>query len=147
MAHVQVLITRLDSSVPLPSYAKGGDAGADLTTTIDFTLAPGERQLVPTGIAIALPDGYVALVHPRSGLAIKAGITLVNAPGTVDAGYRGEISCILINHDRFESISFKKGDRIAQLVIQKVERADFIELSQLPGSGRGSGGFGSTGSA
>jgi len=147
MAHVQVLIKRLDSSVPLPSYAKGGDAGADLTTTIDFTLAPGERQLVPTGIAIALPDGYVALVHPRSGLAIKAGITLVNAPGTVDAGYRGEISCILINHDRFESISFKKGDRIAQLVIQKVERADFIELSELPGSGRGSGGFGSTGSA
>lgn len=147
MAHVQVLITRLDSSVPLPSYAKGGDAGADLTTTIDFTLAPGERQLIPTGIAIALPDGYVALVHPRSGLAIKAGITLVNAPGTVDAGYRGEISCILINHDRSESISFKKGDRIAQLVIQKVERADFIELSQLPGSGRGSGGFGSTGSA
>ena len=147
MAHVQVLITRLDSSVPLPSYAKGGDAGADLTTTIDFTLAPGERQLVPTGIAIALPDGYVALVHPRSGLAIKAGITLVNSPGTVDAGYRGEISCILINHDRSESISFKKGDRIAQLVIQKVERADFIELSELPGSGRGSGGFGSTGSA
>jgi dUTP pyrophosphatase len=147
MAHVQVLITRLDSSVPLPSYAKGGDAGADLTTTIDFTLAPGERQLVPTGIAIALPDGYVALVHPRSGLALKSGITLVNAPGTVDAGYRGEISCILINHDRSESISFKKGDRIAQLVIQKVERADFIELSKLPGSGRGSGGFGSTGSA
>jgi dUTP pyrophosphatase len=147
MTHVQVLITRLDSSVPLPSYAKGGDAGADLTTTIDFTLAPGERQLVPTGIAIALPDGYVALVHPRSGLALKSGITLVNAPGTVDAGYRGEISCILINHDRSESISFKKGDRIAQLVIQKVERADFIELSELPGSGRGSGGFGSTGSA
>ncbi len=147
MAHVQVLITRLDSSVPLPSYAKGGDAGADLTTTIDFTLAPGERQLVPTGIAIALPDGYVALVHPRSGLALKAGVTLVNAPGTIDAGYRGEISCILINHDRFESISFKRGDRIAQLVIQKVERADFIELSELPGSGRGSGGFGSTGSA
>ena len=147
MAHVQVLITRLDSSVPLPSYAKGGDAGVDLTTTIDFTLAPGERQLVPTGIAIALPDGYVALVHPRSGLALKSGITLVNAPGTVDAGYRGEISCILINHDRTESISFKKGDRIAQLVIQKVERADFIELSELPGSGRGSDGFGSTGSA
>lgn len=147
MTHVQVLITRLDSSVPLPSYAKGGDAGADLTTRIDFTLAPGERQLVPTGIAIALPDGYVALVHPRSGLAIKAGITLVNAPGTVDAGYRGEISCILINHDLSESISFKKGDRIAQLVIQKVEHADFIELSELPGSGRGSGGFGSTGSA
>ena len=145
MAHVQVLITRLDSSVPLPSYAKGGDAGADLTTTIDFTLAPGERQLVPTGIAIALPDGYVALVHPRSGLAIKHGVTMVNAPGTVDAGYRGELKLILINHDRSESVSFKRGDRVAQLVIQQVERAEFIEVQELPGSGRGTDGFGSTG--
>lgn len=146
MAQVQVLITRIDPTVRLPTYAKGGDAGADLMTTIDFTLAPGERQLVPTGIAIALPDGYVALVHPRSGLAIKHGVTLVNAPGTVDAGYRGEIQCILINHDPHESLSFKKGDRIAQLVIQKVERAEFVEVSELPGSGRGIGGFGSTGS-
>lgn len=146
MAQVQVLITRIDPTVRLPTYAKGGDAGADLMTTIDFTLAPGERQLVPTGIAIALPDGYVALVHPRSGLAIKHGVTLVNAPGTVDAGYRGEIQCILINHDPHESLSFKKGDRIAQLVIQKVERAEFVEVSELPGSGRGVGGFGSTGS-
>jgi len=147
MAQVQVLITRIDPTVALPTYARGGDAGADLTTTIDFTLAPGERRLVPTGIAIALPDGYVALVHPRSGLAIKNGVTVLNAPGTIDAGYRGEISCILINHDPLETISFTRGDRIAQLVIQQVERANFVELAELPGSSRGSGGFGSTGSA
>lgn len=145
MPAVQVLITRVDSSVPLPSYAKGGDAGADIATRIDFTLAPGERKLIPTGIAIALPNGYVALVHPRSGLALKHGITMVNSPGTIDAGYRGEISCVLINHDPTQSISFKKGDRIAQLVIQRVERAEFIELTELPGSLRGEGGFGSTG--
>ena len=147
MQRVDVLITRTDPSVPLPSYAKDGDAGADLTTTIDFTLAPGERQLVPTGLSIALPNGYVALVHPRSGLAMKHGVTLVNAPGTVDSGYRGEIACILINHDSQEPVSFKKGDRIAQLVIQRVEHAQFIEVSQLPDSGRGTGGFGSTGSS
>jgi len=100
---VQVLIKRLDPGVPLPSYAKGGDAGADIVTAIDITLAPGERSLVPTGISIALPDGYVALVHPRSGLAIKHGVTMVNSPGTVDAGYRGELKLILINHDPKES--------------------------------------------
>lgn len=142
---VKVLINRLDPSVPLPSYAKPGDAGADLTTRIDFTLKPGERLLVPTGIAIALPKGYVALVHPRSGLAIKNGISLVNTPGTVDAAYRGELACILINHDLTNEVTFKKGDRIAQLVIQKVEEADFVEVDSLPGSDRGSGGFGSTG--
>ena len=145
MSSVQVLITRLDPDLPLPSYAKGGDAGADIVSRIDITLAPGERALVPTGIAIALPDGYVALVHPRSGLAIKHGVTMVNAPGTVDAGYRGELQIILINHDKSESVSFKRGDRIAQLVIQKVERAEFVEVHDLPGSGRGKGGFGSTG--
>ncbi|CAB5046908.1 unannotated protein [freshwater metagenome] len=145
MATLDILIKRLDPSVPLPTYAKAGDAGADLVTTLDFTLAPGQRQLVPTGISIALPDGYVALVHPRSGLAIKHGVTLVNTPGTIDAGYRGEVACILINHDLEDSISFKKGDRIAQLVIQRVERANFVEVEELPGSGRGSGGFGSTG--
>lgn len=145
MTQVQVLITRLDPSIPLPLYAKGGDAGADIVTRIDFTLEPGERQLVPTGISIALPDGYVALVHPRSGLAIKHGVTMVNAPGTVDAGYRGELQCIMINHDAKEAITFHKGDRIAQLVIQKVERAEFVEVEELPGSGRGAGGFGSTG--
>jgi dUTP pyrophosphatase len=145
MSGVEVLITRLDPDLPLPRYAKGGDAGADIVSRIDFTIAPGERALIPTGIAIALPDGYVALVHPRSGLAIKHGITMVNSPGTVDAGYRGELQIILINHDKSESVSFKRGDRIAQLVIQKVERANFIEVEELPGSGRGSGGFGSTG--
>jgi dUTP pyrophosphatase len=145
MSSVQVLITRLDPDLPLPRYAKGGDAGADIVSRIDITLAPGERALVPTGIAIALPDGYVALVHPRSGLAIKHGVTMVNAPGTVDAGYRGELQIILINHDKSDSVSFKRGDRIAQLVIQKVERAEFIEVQELPGSGRGTGGFGSTG--
>jgi dUTP pyrophosphatase len=145
MSSMQVLITRLDPELPLPRYAKGGDAGADIVSRIDITLAPGERALVPTGIAIALPDGYVALVHPRSGLAIKHGVTMVNAPGTVDAGYRGELQIILINHDRNESVSFKRGDRIAQLVIQKVERAEFVEVHDLPGSGRGTGGFGSTG--
>ena len=145
MSSVQVLITRLDPDLPLPRYAKGGDAGADIVSRIDVTLAPGERALVPTGIAIALPDGYVALVHPRSGLAIKHGVTMVNAPGTVDAGYRGELQIILINHDKNESVSFKRGDRIAQLVIQKVERAEFVEVTDLPGSGRGTGGFGSTG--
>jgi dUTP pyrophosphatase len=147
MKNVQVLITRLDESIPLPRYAKGGDAGADIVTRIDITLNPGERALVPTGISIALPDGYAAFVHPRSGLAIKHGVTMVNAPGTVDAGFRGELQCIMINHDRHESISFKKGDRIAQLVIQKVERAEFVEVKDLPGSGRGTDGFGSTGRA
>ncbi len=130
----KILIKRLDPTVPLPSYAKAGDAGADLATRIDFTINPGERMLVPTGISIALPNGYVALVHPRSGLAIKHGISMVNTPGTVDAGYRGELQVILINHDLTQPVSFKKGDRIAQLVIQKVERADFVEVSDLPGS-------------
>ena len=142
---VKVLIKRLDPGVPLPIYAKGGDAGADIYSRIEITLAPGERALVPTGVAIAIPEGYVALVHPRSGLAIKHGVTMVNAPGTVDAGYRGELQCILINHDPKDSVTFHHGDRIAQLVFQRVERAEFIEVSSLPGSGRGDGGFGSTG--
>ena len=145
MKSLQVLITRLDESIPLPTYAKGGDAGADIVSRVDITLKPGERALVPTGISIALPDGYAAFVHPRSGLAIKHGVTMVNAPGTIDAGFRGELQCIMINHDPLESITFKKGDRIAQLVIQKVERAEFVEVQELPGSGRGTGGFGSTG--
>lgn len=145
MSQVNVLITRLDPDLPLPRYAKPGDAGADIVSRIDVMLAPGERALVPTGIAIALPAGYVALVHPRSGLAIKHGVTMVNSPGTVDAAYRGELQIILINHDRHEVISFKRGDRIAQLVIQRVEQAEFIEVRELPGSGRGQGGFGSTG--
>jgi dUTP pyrophosphatase len=144
---VEVLIQRLDPGVPLPSYAKGGDAGADLVTRVDLTLKPGERALAPTGISIALPDGFAAFVHPRSGLAIKHGVSVVNSPGTIDAGFRGELQVILINHDQTESITFKRGDRIAQLIIQRVERAQFIEVSELPGSGRGAGGFGSTGRA
>jgi len=144
---LKVLITRLDESIPLPRYAKGGDAGADICTRVDVTIEPGERALVPTGISIALPDGYAAFVHPRSGLAIKHGVSMVNTPGTIDAAFRGELQMILINHDRREAISFKKGDRIAQLVIQKVERAEFIEVDSLPGTERGEGGFGSTGKA
>jgi len=116
---VKVLVTRLDKDLPLPNYAKGGDAGADLVSRVEVSLAPGERKLVPTGISIALPDGYVALVHPRSGLAIKHGVTMVNSPGTVDAGYRGELQIILINHDPSESVTSNRGDRIAQLVFSK----------------------------
>ena len=142
-----VLIMRIDPGVPLPSYAHPGDAGADLATAEDVELGPGERALVPTGIAIALPDGYAAFVHPRSGLAAKHGVTLVNAPGTVDAGYRGEIKVTLLNTDRDRAVSFRRGDRIAQLVIQRVERAVFHEVTTLPGSSRAEGGFGSTGMA
>src|SRR5688572_13891605 len=112
---VQVQVRRLDPGIPLPGYAHPGDAGADLSTTVDVTLAPGERALVPTGIGIALPDGYVALVHPRSGLAARCGVSIVNAPGTVDAGYRGEIKVMLINHDPREPVVLSRGDRIAQL--------------------------------
>jgi dUTP pyrophosphatase len=112
---------------------------------VDLTLAPGERAMVPTGLAIALPEGYVALVHPRSGLAARHGLSIVNAPGTVDAGYRGEIKVMLINHDPHQAIELRRGDRIAQLVIQRFERAAFVEVGELPGSVRGDGGYGSTG--
>ena len=142
---VEVSITRLDASLPLPTYAKPGDAGADLLATVDVTLAPGERVLVPTGVAIALPPGYAAFVHPRSGLALKHGLSVVNTPGTIDSGYRGEIAVLLVNHDLNEPISISRGDRIAQLVVQKVERADFVEVEVLPESERGAGGYGSTG--
>ena len=142
-----VLIRRLDPGVPLPSYAHPGDAGADLTAAEDIEQAPGQRALVRTGLAIALPDGYAAFVHPRSGLAANHGVTLVNAPGTVDAGYRGEIKVTLLNTDRDRPVSFRRGDRIAQLVIQRVERAVFHEVTMLPDSSRGDGGFGSTGQA
>ena len=147
MNGVEVLVKRLYPDVPLPAYGKPGDAGADITTRVDVTIEPGERLLVPTGLSIALPFGFVAFVHPRSGLAIKHGVSMVNTPGTVDAGFRGELQVILINHDLREAISFKKGDRIAQLVIQRVEAAEFIEVDELPGSERASGGFGSTGTA
>jgi dUTP pyrophosphatase len=144
---VEVLVTRLDDGVPLPGYAHPGDAGADLVTTVDLTLRPGERAMVGTGIALALPDGYAAFVHPRSGLAHRLGVSIVNTPGTVDAGYRGEITVVLVNHDLRETVEFRRGDRIAQLVIQRVEQARFEEVAQLPGSARGTGGYGSTGLA
>jgi dUTP pyrophosphatase len=142
---VEILITRTDPDLPLPSYAHPGDAGADLVTTVDVHLEPGERALVPTGVAIALPDGYVALVHPRSGLAARFGVSIVNAPGTVDAGYRGEISVLLVNLDPRDPVDLSRGDRIAQLVVQRVEKARFVEVERLPGSARGDGGYGSTG--
>jgi len=142
---VDVLITRLDPDLPLPSYGHPGDAGLDLHAREDATLAPGERALVPTGIAIALPAGYAAFVHPRSGLALRSGVGVVNGPGTVDAGYRGEISVILINLDPSEPVVIRRGDRIAQLVVQPVSHATLVEVEQLPGSHRGEGGFGSTG--
>jgi dUTP pyrophosphatase len=142
---IEVLIHRVDPDVAIPSYAHPGDAGADLTTTVDVVLAPGERAIVPTGLSIALPDGYVALVHPRSGLAAKFGVSIVNAPGTVDAGYRGEIKVLLINLDPHEPVSLRRGDRVAQLVFQQVEKARFVEVERLPGSDRGEGGYGSTG--
>ena len=142
-----VQIQRIDKSLPLPDYARPGDAGMDVYSTIDCTLAPGERAIVPIGIAIALPEGYVCFAHPRSGLAAKNGISIVNAPGTIDSGYRGEIKIILINTDKNDSFEIKRGDRIAQLVFQKFESARFFEVEQLPESQRGTGGFGSTGVA
>lgn len=127
-----------------PSYAKPGDAGADLRSTTDLVLPAGDRALIPTGVKIALPDGYVGLVHPRSGLAAKHGITVLNTPGTVDAGYRGEILVTLFNSSK-EDFAITRGDRIAQLVIQQVEKAVFVAVAELPGSERGESGFGSSG--
>lgn len=142
---VDVLLTRLDPDVPLPSYAHPGDAGADLVTTTDVELAPGARAVVGTGIAIALPLGYAAFVHPRSGLAARFGVSIVNTPGTIDAGYRGEIRVALVNHDPAEPVSLQRGERIAQLVVQRVEAARFVVVDTLPGSARAQGGYGSTG--
>ena len=142
---MEVLVQRLDPGVPLPAYALPGDAGADVVTTVDAELAPGERAVLPTGLALALPDGYAVFVHPRSGLAARCGMSLVNAPGTVDSGYRGEITVNVINHDPVAPIVLRRGDRIAQLVIQRVERVEFTEIDELPDSVRDIGGFGSTG--
>jgi dUTP pyrophosphatase len=142
---VEISIRRIDPELPLPAYAHPGDAGADLCSAVDVTLAPGARALVPTGIAMALPEGYVALVHPRSGLAARHGISIVNAPGTIDAGYRGEVQVCLVNTDRDEPFEVRRGDRIAQLVIQRFESAAFVEAEDLPESARGAGGYGSTG--
>ena len=142
---VDVLLVRLDPGLPLPAYALPGDAGFDVCTSVDITLAPGERAIVPTGIALALPDGYAAFVHPRSGLAARHGLTVVNAPGTIDAGYRGEVKVCLLNTDAHESVMLARGDRIAQIVVQAVVRAVLHEAERLPGSHRGEGGYGSTG--
>lgn len=147
-------MARLDRAVPAPSYAQEGDAGADLTTTSDVTIEPGERAVVPTGIALGLPPGYAGFVHPRSGLAARLGLSVLNAPGTIDAGYRGEIKVCLVNHDRHHAAVLRRGDRIAQLVVQRVESVEFVEVpaaaddeqqAGLPPSARGAGGYGSTG--
>jgi dUTP pyrophosphatase len=145
VSDLPVLVRRLDPDLPLPAYAHPGDAGADLVAAEDVEIPPGERVLVGTGVAIALPEGYVGLVHPRSGLAARLGVTVLNAPGTVDAGYRGEIKVNLVNHDRASTAKISRGDRIAQLVVQRVERAHFHVVDQLPDSTRGAGGHGSTG--
>src|SRR4051794_17797377 len=144
---LEIRVRRLDPSVPLPTYALPGDAGADLVTTQAAVIGPGERAVLPTGIAVAIPFGYAAFVHPRSGLAARAGLGLVNAPGTIDSGYRGEIKVIVINHDPRESLRLARGERVAQLVVQRVERARFVDVDELPVSERGAGGHGSTGGA
>ena len=141
---VEILVQRLDDEVPLPSYAHPGDAGADLTTTVDVRLEPGERAMVPTGIAVALPEGYVALVHPRSGLAAKHGLTVVNSPGTIDADYRGEVKVALVNLGQ-APVRIERGMRIAQLVVAPVSCVTWETVGALPDTARGGGGFGSTG--
>lgn len=142
---IRVPIRLVAPDLPTPAYAHPGDAGADLVAACEVELAPGERALVPTGVAIALPPGHVGLVHPRSGLAARLGVTVLNAPGTVDAGYRGEILVNLVNHDREKTAKVSRGDRIAQLVIQRVEHAVFDLVDELPDTSRGTGGHGSTG--
>ncbi len=142
---VEISIKRVDPELPLPAYAHPGDAGADLHSAVNLVLEPGQRALVPTGIAMSLPEGYVALVHPRSGLAARHGISIVNSPGTIDAGYRGEVKVCLVNTDPHEPFAVRRGDRIAQLVIQRFETALFVEAADLPESDRGAGGYGSTG--
>jgi dUTP pyrophosphatase len=141
---IKLPLARLDRSIELPSYAREGDAGLDLRAAHDTTLEPGARALVGTGLAVAIPPGYAGLVLPRSGLALSQGVTVLNAPGLVDAGYRGELKVLLVNHGE-KLASVRRGDRVAQLVIQRVERAELIEVTELPASERGAGGFGSTG--
>ena len=138
-------VRRLDPGLPLPAYAHPGDAGADLCAAEDVELPPGGRATVGTGVAVAVPEGHAAFVHPRSGLASRHGITVVNAPGTVDAGYRGEVRVVLLNTDQREPFTVRRGDRIAQLVVQPVTRVRILEVAELPATPRGEGGFGSTG--
>jgi dUTP pyrophosphatase len=138
-------VRRLDPDLPLPAYAHPGDAGADLRAAEEVVLPPGGRAVVGTGVALAVPDGYAAFVHPRSGLAARHGISVVNAPGTIDAGYRGEVRVVLLNTDPAEPFAVHRGDRIAQLVVQPVAHVRFLDVDQLPATPRGGGGFGSTG--
>lgn len=142
---MRVLCVRLDPGLPLPRPARPGDAGADLFAREDVLLEPFSRYLMPTGLAIAVPDGWAGLVHPRSGLSSRHGITVVNSPGIIDAGYRGEIKVPLINVDPQEPFAIARGDRIAQLVVQQVAAIEFAEVSELPGSERGTSGFGGSG--
>ena len=142
---MRVEVRRLDDDLPLPSYARTGDAGLDLIAAADVTLAPGERAAVPTGIAIAIPEGYAGFVHARSGRALREGLALANAPGLIDSGYRGEVKVVVVNLDPAAEIYVKRGDKIAQLVIQAVERAELEEVEELPSTDRADGGFGSTG--
>lgn len=142
---VYIRIKRLDESLPIPSYAHEGDAGLDLYAASDVSLRPGERALIPTGIAVAIPQGFAGYVQPRSGLAMSQGLGLANSPGLVDSGYRGEIRVVAVNFDRGEAIQIKRGDKIAQLVVLQVPSVRFLEVEELPESRRGAGGFGSTG--
>ena len=145
MEALAIAVQRLDPEVPLPAYAQPGDAGCDLVTTVDVTLAPGERALVPTGLALAIPEGFAGFVHPRSGLAAHHGLGIVNAPGTIDAGYRGEVKVVLVNHDPRETLHLRRLDRVAQLVVQRVEHVTWCEVDELSETERGAGGHGSTG--
>ena len=143
-APIRIEIARDDPALPVPSYARDGDAGLDLAAAAPVTLEPGARRLVSTGLRMAIPAGYAGLVLPRSGLALRSGITVLNAPGLIDSGYRGEVGVLLINHGA-EAVTINRGERIAQLVIQAVERAALVEVSDLGATRRGAGGFGSTG--
>ncbi|MGH2806167.1 MAG: dUTP diphosphatase [Actinomycetota bacterium] len=142
---MRIPIKRLDPELPLPAYARAGDAGLDLLAAEDVVLTPGERTAIPTGIAVAIPDGYAGFVHARSGKALKEGLAVANAPGLIDAGYRGEIKVIVVNLDPSSTIDIKRGEKVAQLVVQPVVSAALEEVQQLPDSERGEGGFGSTG--
>jgi dUTP pyrophosphatase len=144
MTALRVAVLRLDADLPLPAYARADDAGLDLYAAATITLTPGGRALVPTGIALAIPAGFAGLVLPRSGLALRHGVTVLNTPGLIDAGYRGEIQVLLVNHGE-APVTLSRGDRIAQLVVQRVERVALVAAAALPDSGRGAGGFGSTG--
>ena len=138
-------VRRIDPTIPLPAYARHGDAALDLASNVDLEVGPGERAMVPTGLAVAIPEGYAGLVLPRSGLASREGLTLANAPGLIDSGYRGELTCAVVNLDRGHPVKLSRGQRIAQLLIVPVAAVDIVEVDQLPASERGEGGFGSTG--